>query len=279
LKSTIFVLSVFCSCLLFGQKKAPVEYILEVDNDHRNSGWYIGAGTTFMLPSPSGFDRTDSLMSGVTYNSNYNAKGKFGLNVELGRYNIFERGFIHFLDYGVYYRKFKGEEIQSSALNAPVDPLLPANVSGLGIFKQNFLGVNIGANRLMGINRYFFLLHNVSLQAQYRMVNEATFETNSLLSPILVPESSLEGELIYKLGAGFRMRKGLLVLSGSIPLFSSYYTEDVLSKKKLFHSKYHPLVFSLRYMWLNKQPDRVCPPSKGRKGSKRREKLFPKKMY
>jgi len=275
-RNSVLLLFVLIVTTVISQKKAPVEYILEVDNDHRPSGWYIGGGVTYMLASPGDFLQTDSLSPSLSYTGTYNPSGKIGMNVALGRYHIFDRGFIHMLDYGLSYRKFVGEQSYAGTIDGPSDPVFPDAVTGLGEFKQNILGLNLGVNRFMGINRYFFLLHNLHLGANYRMVNQVDYLSNVLTSPVLAPENNLQGDLSYKLGLGFRMRKGLLIFSGSIPVYATYYTEDVISKMKLIHGKYHPLVFSLRYMWLNKKSDRVCPPNKGQK---KKSQLFRRKMY
>ncbi len=261
---------VLTSQMLSAQKK-PVEYILDVDNDHRNSGWYIGVGPTLMLPSTGERIINDTLDSGLIQSNIYNPKAKMKWNFELGGYHIFDRGFVHFIDYGASYRTFEAVEEYQRVLNVMPEPEV-TDIAPLAL-KQSMVGLNVGINRLMGINRYFFVLHNLHLNGNYRLSRSATVSGD--LSQY-DRSNNLSGDISYKLGFGFRTRAGLLVASGSIPLVSSYDTEKLFSRKDIFHSKYHPLVFSIRYMWLRKQPNLKCPKSKGK--SRKKEKLFKRKM-
>ena len=266
----ILFIFIFTVQVLSAQKKKPVEYILEVDNAHRNSGWYIGLGPTYMLPSTGEKSVADTLANGQILTSVFNPKGRMKWNFELGGYHIFDRGFIHYIDYGASYRTFEVVEEFQRSLNTQPDPTLSSGVLGL---KQSMVGVNIGINRLMAINKYFFVLHNLHLNGNYRLSHTATVSGDIAQYD---RSNNFSGDLSYKLGVGFRTRTGLLVASGSIPLLATYDTEQILSRREIFQFKYHPLVFSLRYMWLRKQPDLKCPKHKGK--SRKKEKLFKRKM-
>ena len=263
---------------IFSQKRQALDYILDVDNAHRSNGWYIGLGPDLMIPRPSQYSQLDSLGSGVEYNSTYNAKTKVGWNVEVGRFHIMETGIFHILEYGLTYRTFAAKEEYSGILASATDPQQPELVSGLGNLNQSFVGANFGVNRLTSINRYFYLQNNLNLNVNYALSNDVNFIGDIMPGPLNVNGSNLQGDLSYKLGLGFRTRTGLLVISGSVPVYGSFNTKEILSRQELIHSKYHPLVINLRYMWLRKKSDLECPDNK-KSGKRKKNKLFDNKVW
>jgi hypothetical protein len=263
---------------VFSQKQQALDYILEVDNAHRNNGWYIGTGPDLMIPRPSQYAQLDSISSSVAYNSTYNAKTKVGWNVEVGRYHIMETGVFHILEYGLNYRTFSAQEEYSGVLASATDPQEPELVSGIGNLNQSFVGANFGVNRLTSINRYFYLQNNLNLNVNYALNNDVNFNGDIVPSQLKDSSSNLQGDVSYKLGLGFRMRKGLLVLSGSVPVYGSYNTKEFFSRQELIHSEYHPLVINLRYMWLRKKSDLECPDNK-KSNKRKKNKLFDNKVW
>jgi hypothetical protein len=208
------------------------------------------------------------------YLGSVDGNGKFGLYAELGGFKIMNHGFFDFFDYGLAYRQEAGEEELITNLVSGSDPALPQDVTGLGEYSQDHARAFFNLNKGIPLMRHTFLLQSVGVDFEYRVINKADYIHNfSILDSLgqnpfndLGPEESFSAHLHYKAGIGYKTSPGgWLILSVETPIQTLVPFDGVQSRQIVFNTQYRPVIFSLRYMWLRKRPDRTCAPVKSRK--------------
>ena len=87
-----------------GRKHQP---LMELNGIYSMSGWFFSPGPTYMWPNKIKW-------LGGQENPNFNPRGRIGLYLEFGRYNIFPEGgaFFNYMDYSLAYKRLSGSETQ-----------------------------------------------------------------------------------------------------------------------------------------------------------------------
>lgn len=256
-------------------QKSLLEHYLKVPNDKRQWGWTVGVGPTYSFPVPKEEQRQD-VISDSGFQGMYTSSGSMGLNVEAGGFKIFRRGFLHFMDYGAHFQRFSGESVFEGSIIDPQVPVPTVLLNGVGEYSQNLVGGYFGVNRIAPINEYFFLVNNFNVDVNYRLSESSNYSYSGGESVYENNNSNIQSQLSYKLGIGYRTRTGWLMLTGNLPLVSSYNTDDFITRKDIINGDFSQVSFALKYMWLANQPGLNCP---DHKKNKRKEKLFNRKMY
>lgn len=243
---------------------------------HRSSGFLIGLGATYMLPQ-SDFQQSflaipDSPDAG-DYLGDFDPKGKIGLNAEFGMFWLFDRGFFDYVDISLAYKQQKGSESYSAVKQANALDTLPDLLAGTGAFTQDHATFNVNLHKGIHLKNNWYVLQGIGADVEYRVINDATYD---LEYPSLVytsPTESLNAHLHYRAGIGYKTSaSSWLSLTVETPILNAYPFNSIESRKQLFNSEYRPLIFTLRYQWLRKRPNRECPtgPSKQNLKKKRR---------
>jgi|GEM_PF-2781825 len=279
LVTIVFVSFFICST---SAQSAYSDRTFEVGANHRMSGWQIGVGASTIwasdLKQESFLENTSE--TPIEYLTDVDGKGKVGLYVEVGRFNIFEHGFFDFMDYGIAYRQETGEEVMSASLVQGSDVDFPSLVAGEGTFSQDHVRAHFNLNKAIPLNGHFFVTQSIGIDFEYRVIDSAPYIHNTAVldsagvSPfnVLSPEESFSGHIHYKAGIGYKTGPASwLIFSAETPLQTILPFEGVKSRQDIFNTKYRPVVLSLKYMWASRRPDRTCSPSKAKQKNLKRK--------
>lgn len=221
------------------------EVFPENDFQYKFSGWYWGPGVTYALPLPSKHTKsfTDSLDN--PYTVDFDPGGKMGLYLEGGRYKILQYSYLFkYLDYGLAYKWLRGAEEFSAVAGA-----------GSGKFSDHFLLAHFNLNNVINLSDNSFLQNTIGINADYPLIKTRTpgFGAGETYPGFIA-------QLHYKLGIGFKVSDKLMIIPAlETPLLSLYPFDFPRSALSYLNSRYRPIIFSLRFLYL--RPTGVeCPP-------------------
>lgn len=217
------------------------EIFPENDYQYKLNGWYWGPGLTYTLSLPSKHTKS---FDGA--NVNFNPSGKIGVYLEGGRYRILQYSYLFkYLDYGIAYKWLRGAEEFSIA-----------NSSGVGKFSDHFLLAHFNLNNVINVTNTSFLQNTIGVNADYAIIKSRTpgFGTGETYP------SGFVANLHYKIGYGFKVSDRLMIIpSLETPVLDLFPFEFPKSTLGYHNSRYRPLIFSVRFLFLH--PTGVeCPP-------------------
>ena len=225
---------------LYRQKVGEV--FPENDFQYKMNGWCWAPGLTYMLSLPS--KHTTSL--GDTLNVELNPAGKIGIYLEGGRYRILQYSYLFkYLDYGLAYKWLRGAEKFSYAAE-----------SGSGKFNYHFLLAHFNLNNVINVTNTSFLQNTIGVNADYAVystyIKDGIFDNTT--------PSKFVANFHYKLGYGFKVSDKLMIIPAlETPVLNLYPFEFPKSTLPYHNSRYRPLIFSVRFLFL--RPTGVeCPP-------------------
>ena len=225
-----------------------------------NTGWYFGVGATatpkmnFLEYSPT--LTTSTFQPTILSAINLEQKSQSGLYLEAGRYKLLStKKPISYIDYGLAYKQFRAS--QSYDLIRENMGLIDTSAYSQS-FRSHSIAVDFNANNVLAINKNIFLQNTVGANIDYAFLQSLNSEDVSGLSETYQDEpTSLRAQIHYKFGVGIRISKMWYAIpSLEIPLLNAWKWEGGRSTFGAFHSRYRPVIFSVRFTWLTK-PD--CP--------------------
>ncbi len=237
------------------------------DQNARPSGLYFGIGGTYTIPA-AGNDGTFSDGS-LTYNVNFENKGKFGPFAEFGRWHILNYGPFQSVEYGITYRQYGGSEDYTAMEIPDLMNGEPAS-TGNGKFNSHYAHFNFLFNSAFKINKLSFAQISLGGDIGYRFINSNEYQIElgnvSSINTIEVREE-LTSHLNVRLSFAHRVNRTYW-----IPFIQTSFVnlrELSLREANLpyFNSRYKPVIFGLRLQWLNKKRGRECA-KKGPKNKK-----------
>jgi hypothetical protein len=211
--------------------------------NYKPNGWYFGPGLTYTLTD---FTKETKQFGNPEYDVTFNPGGKAGAYLEGGRYRFIENSYIfRYLDYGLAYKWLRGKE------NFETN----TQINGTGIFNDHFVTAHFNLNNVVPVG-YGFIQNTIGLNADYGFIqtrkNSFGLGENNT--------GKFVGQLHYKLGYGWKpSEKLLMVFSVETPILNLYPFEVPKSRLPYFNSRYRPLIFTLRFIFLRPISD-VCPP-------------------
>lgn len=229
-KMIILLFACFISCSVFsqfhGRKHQP---LMELNGVYAMNGWFVSPGTTFMLPNTLkflGYDKSDG-----------KPKGRLGLYLEFGRYNIFPEGgaFFNYMDYSLAYKRLSGSVNKRSK-----------------IFRHNYLLGNFNINNIIQLSDKTFIQNSLGANLDFKLwerSNDAPTNQRLLFS------------LHYKIGYGIKFTKTIFIIpSLETPILNVKQWEKAKSTYGIYDNRYRPLILSFRILWLRKPSRAACPP-------------------
>tara|TARA_B110000027_G_scaffold132358_1_gene158353 strand:- start:1156 stop:1767 length:612 start_codon:yes stop_codon:yes gene_type:complete len=172
-------------------------------------------------------------------NSEINAKGRLAFLIEAGAYRIFEKGgnIFNYLDYGFSYKKLSGsEQINESK----------------SIFKQRFLTGSFNLNNIWQLSDRKFIQTSIGSNINFKLFEEGSPSPNNT--------DKLTLAFHLKFGYGFKIKKNLfLIPTMESPFLTLKKWEQGKSSYGIFNSRYRPLIFKVRFIWLKKSGKGKCP--------------------
>jgi len=247
---------------------AKKERIIPRDNKYQKSGWLIGPGITYTWPGKwnQQFDSTHA--NGTQSEFQMKTRGRPGFYLEAGRYKIFKKGKIfRYFDYGIALKSFGGAEFVTDSLkDSSGNPLAATEYEG----KFNEVNVDgfVNINNVIRLGGKMMLQNSLGLNVDYRFIGSANYQNSTngeddiLNLNQFVPQADpLRFNLHYKIGIGFRTNPYTVVIpSLEVPIMTIIPAGDLKPTFQYFNSRYLPLIFSVRIMFLRKYDKNSCPP-------------------
>ncbi len=231
------------SAQFYGRKHQP---LVELNGSYNMNGWHFSPGLTYMWPNKIKW-------LGGQENSDITPKGRIGLYFELGRYHIFPEGgaFFNYMDYSVAYKRLSGSETQNDEKQ---------------IFRQNYVLANFNINNIYQLSDRTFLQNSLGANLDFKLWENNTQATN---------DKRLLLSLHYKFGFGFKLTKTVFIIpTVETPILNIRQWEQFKSNYGRFNSRYRPLIFSCRLLWLRAPSKGDCPPVYVNPGDKAKQEQY-----
>lgn len=218
----------------------------ENDYQYKMSGWYWGPGLTYTLSVPRKHTKSFTDPMDNSFDVEFSPSGKIGAYLEGGRYRILQYSYLFkYLDYGLAYKWLRGNEGYSFSSG-----------SGSGKFSDHFLLAHFNLNNVINITDNSFLQNTIGINADYALIKSRSpgFGAGETYP------SGFVGQLHYKLGYGFKVNDRLMIIPAlETPVLNLYPFEFPKSTLGYHNSRYRPIIFSVRLLYL--RPTGVeCPP-------------------
>lgn len=264
---------------VFGQSGRQKKRLYDTTSPSLNSrGWYFAPGMTYMLPTKFNWSdermrTTDAGVLDTLYTGDFNSKGKIGAYFEIGRHHFTDKIIlVDNFDYGIAYKMFRGTEDFDGLmkLDSTVTPITNA-----GKFNESYISAHFNASNILQVMDKNFIMNSIGLNVDYKMFNSNTYPGPTTGMNIVYPNNLLV-QMHYRLGFGFRLRPSLFVIpSIETPILNIVSFDDGKSTLQFFNSRYRPLIFSIRFLLLDKRKTRDCT---GKSNGKTGHQLWDKKM-
>ena len=235
MRNSLFLILISISAIgnsqtkMYQRKNIP---LVDFNGTYQLQNFYLSPGLTYMLPYEIPNILTNS-------NSEINAKGRLAYIIEAGAYRIFEKGgnIFNYLDYGIGYKKLSGSE------------QINENKS---IFKQRFLTGSFNLNNIWQLSDRKFIQTSIGSNMDFKLFEEGSPSPNNT--------DKLTLAFHLKVGCGFKVKKTLFIIpTMESPFLTLKKWEQGKSTYGIFNSRYRPLIFKVRFIWLKKLGKGKCP--------------------
>ena len=235
MRNSLFLILISISAIgnsqtkMYQRKNIP---LVDFNGTYQLQNFYLSPGLTYMFPYEIPNILTNS-------NSEINAKGRLAYIIEAGAYQIFEKGgnIFNYLDYGIGYKKLSGSE------------QINENKS---IFKQRFLTGSFNLNNIWQLSDRKFIQTSIGSNMDFKLFEEGSPSPNNT--------DKLTLAFHLKVGCGFKVKKTLFIIpTMESPFLTLKKWEQGKSTYGIFNSRYRPLIFKVRFIWLKKLGKGKCP--------------------
>ncbi len=217
-------------------------------------GWMFAPGLTYMFPAQGQRDEVRSVFSENTidtlYRGTFTSAGRPGFCFEAGRHHFLNRFYLlHHIDYGARFTLYRGIEDFSGSVR--VDSAMVA-VQNRGKFSEGFAGVFFNASNTWQVADNKWIHNSLGFHADYRVISSRNYEgpVTGMLQQF--PQDFML-QLHYKIGFGWRPEPGIYLMpSLETPILTLVPLDDGKSTLPYFSSRYRPVIFSVRIMFLDK---------------------------
>jgi hypothetical protein len=231
-----------------------------VDATHRSSGWFLGAGATFMFPEKDHKLTLPVFPDSGSYLTSFDPAGRLGFALEGGMFWVLQNRFFDYVDLGITYRQLRGKEDFTAELVPGSSDTLPLFFAGGGEFQEDVLGLSVNLNKAFPLDDKKYIIQGLGADVEYRLINDYSYVGGLDAMKLYTNTEDLQVHLHYKLGFGYKTSAtSWLSLTAETPIENLLPFEGLVSRRDNFNSRYRPVVFTLRYMWLRKRPARECP--------------------
>lgn len=275
-KAFVILIAVLCSSAGISQAGRQFTPLYNLSSSqYLNKGWHLAPGMTYMFPASINRSETRLTTTDSLYSGDFTAAGKLGLYVEFGRHKFTDVLLVmDYFDYGLGFKGLRGtEEFMGRVL---VDSLgTTVDAENKGFFSEGFVTGFFNASKITQVGDNSFIQNSLGLNADYRVYKKHEFEGNADHFLQSFP-GNFQFQLHYKLGFGYHLDKNLYVIpSIETPILTFYEFDDGKSTFQYFSSRYRPVIFTLRFLWFDKRPNRDCV---GAPSEKTGHQLWDKKM-
>ena len=244
---------------VFGQYKKKPQDPFPKPPRYNQSGWFVGPGLTHQLVNPQEKTIILSQNNDTILQSTFAERGNLRAYAEVGRYKIINNlYFFRYLDYGLAYKNYAGIENFDESLNIS-DLSIPVS-SGQNTFSDHYASLFFNIRNLVPLKQKIFLQNSFGVLAEWAfLANRNNFQPGLMSTQKFAPRT--RAELTYKFGLGYKYSDRLLIIpSVQTSLLNILPWDGVDFILPYFSSNYKPVIFSLRFIFLNQFKQKKCPP-------------------
>ena len=218
-----------CNAQMYERKKNP---LVSFNGSYSMESFYLSPGLTYMHPYK---------INKLVDNIDVVPRGRLAYVIEAGAYKLFEKGgnIFNYMDYGFSYKKLSGSEIDS--------------INNKSIFKQRYLSANFNVNNIWQISNKKFIQSSIGSNLDFKLFEKGSPEPKNTERLIL--------SFHVKFGYGFKVQKKFFIIPTiESPFLTLKKWEQGKSSYGVFNSRYRPLIFKIRFIWLKTPGKGDCPP-------------------
>lgn len=237
--------------IVFSQNKKWKPLFPVDDTNYKLSGWLVGAGVTYTFSLPSVTEQAYQLGNDSILTANFDASGNPGFLVEVGRFTMTYSKIVPYIDYGFLFKLIRGTEDYSGYLSEADNQNSTLISQSTASFSNYYVSAFFNANNTIRVSEFGFIQNSLGLNLDYRVIETVkgtapSFPTSQTTSEVFLVQ------LHYKLGYGFRLdKKHYLTFTLETPILTAYPWDSGKSTIAFFDSRYRPVLFSVRLMFLN----------------------------
>lgn len=256
----IILLVFFVSQTSFAQSGRQLRPLYQLGSKYSNKAWHFAPGMTYMIPA--NHEETEMRVINsengpdTLFNGSFKAKGKIGLYLEGGWAHFFDNPILaHYIDYGFHYKMLRGAETFDGMTKVDVNPVLTSNS---GKFSEHYLGGFFHINRIIQLTDWTFVQASLGANLEYAVINKIAFDgiVGGLDQTFA---ERFQGQFNARIGFGYKAESGVFIIpSIETPILNVQPFYDGKSTLPFFSSRYRPIIFSIRFLFLKKQKAADC---------------------
>jgi hypothetical protein len=246
---------------LYGRKKKD---IIPLEGQAKRIGWFVSPGITWMHTRIKNSEEEVFRNADTSYRATYDPAGRIGFYLEGGlTWYTRDPVVVDYFDAGFAYKNLRGSESFEGNLMRG-DSLAP--LAGEGTFAERQLTFNINANKFIQTGAHQFVQLSLGANVDHRLSNDLEHTGDPLLNEREFPPD-LIAQAHFKLGYGFKLT-GTLIMIPTLesPIFSITPKDQGFGQLQWFSSRYRPLIFTVRFLFLRARNGFDCPPPIRNKG-------------
>ncbi|MBL7964483.1 MAG: hypothetical protein JNM31_11655 [Flavobacteriales bacterium] len=232
--------------------------LIPLEGQARRVGFYIDPGITYTLTRFKDKEEEVFRSGDTVHTATYSPDGRLGLYLGAGlTWYTRDPVVVDYFDLGLAYKNLRGAESLTGTYQR-ADSTFP--VQGEGSFAERMLTVNVNANKFIRTADYQFVQVSLGGNLDYRLGSSYEHTGDSVLNAHRFPPD-LIGQLHFRVGYGFKVTGRLLLIPTlETPVFSITPTDTGFGQLEWFSSRYRPLIFTIRLLFLRARSGFDCPP-------------------
>jgi len=232
--------------------------IIPLEGQAKRIGWFVAPGLTYTLPRFKNEEEEVFRSADTVYTTTYDPDGRLGIYLEGGlTWYTRDPVVLDYFDVGLAYKNLRGSESYAGNLMRG-DSV--STMTGESTFAERMLTFNANANKFIPTFDYQFVQLSLGANVDYRLGSDYEHTGDSLLNGHTFPPD-LWAQVHFKLGYGFKLTGNLILIPAiETPVFSMVPQDEGLGQVQWFSSRYRPLIFSVRFLFLRAREGFDCPP-------------------
>ncbi|MFB6307255.1 MAG: hypothetical protein ABEH43_09765 [Flavobacteriales bacterium] len=237
--------------------KGEYKTLFPKDGTYKMSGWHVAPGMTYSLTRIGERSETINPNDEGSFQATFNPGGEIGWYLEGGRFHILKNlKFFNYFDYSLGVKQLKGKEAFEAIPNTSLDG---DEYIGKGAFNDVYVTASANISKNFQIADRDFIQTSIGVNADYNLFGSRSKEGYIDGMELSKPPDFM-GQLHFKLGYGMKVSEKVFIIpSLETPIMNIQKWENGKSTLEHFSSRYRPLIFSLRILWLKETESGECP--------------------
>ncbi len=253
-------------------------------SDYRPHGLQLSFGPSYTFTKLKNETVSpDTMMQGQRFRYEQDPAGRLGFYAEVGMAHfpmkkpkvlLFGNRLLSYVDWGLGVKIHGGKETTTVQYTDATGNVVINEETGEGSFYNTYGTARFAAHFIYYFpNNIHFIDNGLGVNADYRII-----DGNRNYDGIHFPETqrfqnSFGVQLHYDLAFGWKMRRGYYLTVGpQLPIVSLYGSENGKTAINWFSSKYYPVIFKVKFIWLFKKKSNGC--NTGSEEDKQRAKEY-----